>query len=462
MDILNSLPTEVKMLLKNSNVKTLEDAVNILSNELKNAVFKEDDNKESFVLLIKRLLQVIDISYDPKAKELAKEDREKINQYLKKEEVDEIRERWNNYIMEYDDSFLDRLDSYCSVEKSDLQKMVDGIIKCIKSRENYDFLGDIASVIIYAMTPSIATIIDDKIATIKEQIDKDPKLLTSDSMLEDLRLMAKTRIECDKNEIERQIAELESIIEQISLAQEEIKDFSSDSTKAIGDIKGELDEIDLNANSFSVIKNKLLSIANSFESETAKFSKKVDESVGDVNKLKERISELEDALNEEKKKSMIDELTKLPNRRSIDRYVSQTEALYKKNGDNYAFVLLDIDDFKNINDSYSHKVGDIVLSTMGKFLNKYKRKTDFVGRWGGEEFLIVLQKIDIKKATIYANKLRELIENSKFMHKNTRIKVTISVGVADRNSCKSVDELFLIADKKLIKAKKSGRNRVIS
>ena len=462
MDMLNSLPTEVKMLLKNSNIETLEDAINVLSTELKNAVFKEDDNKESFVLLIKRLLQVIDISYDPKARELAKEDREKIDQYLKKEEVDEIREHWNNYIMEYDDSFLSRLDPYCKIDKNDLQKMVDDIIKCIKSRENYEFLDEIANIIIYAMTPSIATIIDDKIATIKEQLDKDPKLLTSDSMLEDLRLMAKTRIDCDKNEIERQIAELESIIEQISLAQKEIKDFSSDSTKAIGDIKGELDEIDLNANSFSMIKNKLLNIANSFESETAKFSERVDESVGDVEKLKQQIKELEEALDEEKKKSMIDELTGLPNRRSIDRYISQTEALYKKNDLNFAFVLLDIDNFKKINDSYGHKVGDIVLSTMGKFLNKYKRKTDFVGRWGGEEFLIVLQKIDLKKAVVYANKLRELIEGSKFMYKDTRIKVTISIGVADRASCKSVDELFLAADKKLIKAKNSGKNRVVS
>jgi diguanylate cyclase (GGDEF)-like protein len=127
----------------------------------------------------------------------------------------------------------------------------------------------------------------------------------------------------------------------------------------------------------------------------------------------------------------------------------------------YTLCFIDIDHFKNVNDSYGHEAGDVILSTVGKILRKYIRQVDFAGRYGGEEFLVILPSTDLAQGIHFAEKIRNVIEQFKFLYKNERISVTISCGVAQRSQYASKEEVLNAADTLLYKAKENGRNQVM-
>ena len=129
----------------------------------------------------------------------------------------------------------------------------------------------------------------------------------------------------------------------------------------------------------------------------------------------------------------------------------------------YSVIMADIDNFKQINDTFGHQAGDRVLKELGKIFKENLRRNDFVGRYGGEEFLIVLPDTDKERARFVAEKLRRIIENSYFSFPGKRI--TVSFGVADCrevNCSKCPEEVIKLADERLYRAKREGKNRVIS
>lgn len=132
---------------------------------------------------------------------------------------------------------------------------------------------------------------------------------------------------------------------------------------------------------------------------------------------------------------------------------------------NVCLLLLDIDLFKKINDTYGHDVGDIVLREVVSIIRKSIRNKDIVVRWGGEEFLIVVDSVPPEKAREIAERIRRNIENTPIVvNDKLKINVTVSIGVAcaEREGTYFFDELFNIADKRLYRAKRAGRNTVIA
>jgi diguanylate cyclase len=125
-------------------------------------------------------------------------------------------------------------------------------------------------------------------------------------------------------------------------------------------------------------------------------------------------------------------------------------------------MIIDIDFFKSINDSYGHIVGDTILKSIAKVLYDSLRKGDCIGRMGGEEFLIVLPSTKLDNAKIVGEKIRTRVENSSFSGNNyNNLKVTISIGIAENDLNSSHWETLLEnADKALYEAKNSGRNKV--
>ena len=460
---ISQLPNEIKKIVKKRNVQSVEQLIRFLSSELmRSDTKKSSEIVQAYVLLTKRLLQTIELLHNRSAAQMAKEDRDKIASFLDRVEIDAIRDHWNSFVMEYDDSFLDRLDVYCKVDKSDLKTMVDDIVECIKNRDGSNFsFEDLAQIVIDSMAPSIASGMNDELATIKDQICSNPELLTSKAMMDDLKDMTKKRIELDKKAVEKQITELDSIIEHISLALTNVISWGDSNHKAIREIQGELDRIDLKADSFDMIHAKLLAIANSLEDKTKNLNEQMSHSHKEISDLRKRVKILEEALLKERKRSTTDSLTNLLNRRAIDDFISKQESAFNRYGDNYAFVLFDIDYFKSVNDTYGHDAGDVILSHFGKLIQRYSRDLDFVGRWGGEEFLVVLPKTDKQGALQFANKLREIIKKSKFMYKNIRIKITVSGGVAQRVGQTSMESMLKHADENLYRAKKSGRDKIV-
>ena len=457
------LPNDIKKMIKSRDVKNIDQLVRLLTSELVRIDTKNSgDAIQAYVLLVKRLLQVIESLHNRTAAKMAKEDRDRIDAFLERVEVDAIRDHWNSFVIDYDDSFLDRLDTYCKIDKSDLEAIVDAIVECIKSKRGDTSFEEIAQIVIASMAPSLASGMNDELATVANQIRSNPELLTSKAMIDDLKCMVKKRVELDKKAVVKQITELDSVIEHINSTLVNVINWGDSNHKAICTIQGELEGIDLKSDSFDVVHAKLLAIANSLESETKNLSKEMRNSHDEVSEFRRRIKVLEEELRKERKISSTDTLTKLPNRRAIDDFLAKQEQIYKRYKDNYAVIIFDIDHFKSVNDTYGHDAGDIILASFGKLLRRYSRDLDFIGRWGGEEFLVVLPKADKKDTIRFADKLREIVKKSKFMYKDTRIPITVSGGVADRVNHDSMESMLKSADENLYKAKNSGRNKVVN
>lgn len=163
---------------------------------------------------------------------------------------------------------------------------------------------------------------------------------------------------------------------------------------------------------------------------------------------------LEDAL---KIAATIDKLTDIYNRHKFEDILKQEIERTKRYKSPLSLVMFDIDHFKNINDTYGHQVGDYVLKTMANIVRNNIRITDFFGRWGGEEFMILMPETIIKNAGELAEKIRNIIENYIFEDVKS---VTISCGVTQFIKDDTFDSFIKRVDDALYHAKKRGRNRI--
>ena len=156
-----------------------------------------------------------------------------------------------------------------------------------------------------------------------------------------------------------------------------------------------------------------------------------------------------------------DALTKLFNRRSANRKLDLIRSHYVNGGKSYSVAIGDIDFFKKVNDTYGHDAGDLVLVTVSDILQKHLKNLGFVARWGGEEFLLVFDKMDVKEAETKLWSILEELRATEIAYENLIIKVTMSFGVVCAPDLDQ-DEIIKLADENLYYAKESGRNRVIS
>ncbi len=153
----------------------------------------------------------------------------------------------------------------------------------------------------------------------------------------------------------------------------------------------------------------------------------------------------------------IDQLTNIFNRRKINETLQVNKELADRYGTSFGIVMLDIDHFKKVNDIHGHHVGDITLQTFASIMIEHSRKSDIVGRWGGEEFLVIIPHASEESLMSFAEHLRIKIESRYF---ETVAHVTTSLGATLYNPMESYDETVARADKALYVSKESGRNRV--
>ncbi|NMB92192.1 MAG: GGDEF domain-containing protein [Parcubacteria group bacterium] len=181
--------------------------------------------------------------------------------------------------------------------------------------------------------------------------------------------------------------------------------------------------------------------------------------------IQSKIHLLEKEIERLKKLVYLDPLTNLYNRRgfleiSNNYFKSFTRDQKKRRHyeiSNLAIIFLDLDNFKAINDRYGHALGDKVLKSLSKLLKQSLRSMDVIGRWGGEEFVILLVNISQSNAQRLAEKLRHKIESTKL----ARVSITASFGLVFPKKDKSLIELINQADKLMYRAKKLGKNKVI-
>lgn len=184
----------------------------------------------------------------------------------------------------------------------------------------------------------------------------------------------------------------------------------------------------------------------------------------DQTSLKETNAKLEELNQILEDQSHKDPLTNLANRRYFTEQSTAMIAFSKRENIPLAVIILDIDKFKSINDSYGHHTGDEVIIALANILSEYTRKSDIVARFGGEEFVLLLNNSTVENATVLAEKLREFIEKLSVDTKDYgKIKFTASFGVTGYNEVldqDSIEHTISRADEALYEAKHGGRNQV--
>jgi diguanylate cyclase len=186
-------------------------------------------------------------------------------------------------------------------------------------------------------------------------------------------------------------------------------------------------------------------------------------------RMRARISELEreshvlqETLKQEQRTALIDALTGIPNRAAYDDRVDKDFRSWRATNVPICILAWDIDRFKTINDQFGHKAGDKVLRVIGQFLAQQVRGTDFVGRYGGEEFVMILVETTIEQAAVVAEKIRAGVAALGFHFKNSPVTVTASCGITAFREGDSIDLAFNRADQALYRAKGEGRNRCVT
>lgn len=162
-----------------------------------------------------------------------------------------------------------------------------------------------------------------------------------------------------------------------------------------------------------------------------------------------------------KQEAQTDYLTGLLNRTTFEKKLFSVFQEMKKENKELSLLMIDIDYFKKINDTYGHLIGDFVLKKVAKYLSTYFRKSDFIFRYGGEEFVVLLPDISMESAIASAQKIRKLISEQVFRVEEKDVLITVSIGLSMLNKDdRSINSVMIRADEALYKAKRSGRNRV--
>lgn len=188
------------------------------------------------------------------------------------------------------------------------------------------------------------------------------------------------------------------------------------------------------------------------EQQVEELTEKLESVQGESDKLRQR-------LQDERNQAMIDPLTGIPNRLAYNERLEQEVARWQRYGSPLVIAVWDVDRFKSVNDNYGHQAGDKVLTVIGKVLHKQSRDTDFVARFGGEEFVLLMPETNLDNAMVATEHLRKAVEATEFHFRGSRVPITISCGVSEFGQGDSSEQVFERADKALYQAKNSGRNR---
>ena len=194
---------------------------------------------------------------------------------------------------------------------------------------------------------------------------------------------------------------------------------------------------------------------------TTKFNEIQEHMTEEVQKANQIITQLTNQVKVLEEKSNLDALTKVFNRHALSSHLNKV-CSNKELKYSFHMLILDIDDFKNINDTYGHIAGDKILIFIANILRKTLRDGDKVFRYGGEEFIIILNRIDDNLCKKITERLLNLIRKNKLIYKGENLNVTMSIGTTKYIQTDTPDTLIARADKALYAAKKNGKDQMFT
>lgn len=457
-----TLSKDITKELKNYRIQTMHEFVRFLVAKLnRTSPTQASDMLEAQTLLAKRVFQVIEVLHNKEAADLARTTMEMLESGASAQTINSFRQHWVNFITTYDDTFLQKLKEFGDVDTQNLHKTIENLNLVNSSMDSTGIdLEKISKVLISSFVPSIASSVNETIATLSDKLRKNPALLESVSIEQEILSAISLRIALDKKSVEEMVESIDGVLDKLSLRLIYMIEKSDSSNEEIQEIKKELESYTEDSTSFKVAHKKLYTIAIALEENTQLLSSDLKSHTTEVNALSKKVKKLEEELEATRKDSKEDFLTKLYNRRALDEFMEVKEAEFKRYDRNFSIVMFDIDLFKKVNDTYGHDAGDAILAAIARILKKTSRTVDVVGRFGGEEFLAILSETDTKGGAVFAEKVRKNVQKARFMYKGERIEVTVSAGVSQRKEHISLSATENSADEYLYIAKNSGRNRV--
>lgn len=269
-----------------------------------------------------------------------------------------------------------------------------------------------------------------------------------------------------------QLGDIQSFLSDSRSYQQEVKDSADKLDKTLRDDVAQM-EISLSSTKDleqlkSSVREQLSGIVEAVDEyreeqaeREAKAENRLKELHARIDEMEAKSADVQRKLEEQKLLAVLDPLTGLPNRAAYDDRVKQLWGSDAAKHQPLTMVVCDIDHFKRVNDDYGHLAGDKVLRLIAKILRGGMKDSDFVGRYGGEEFVMMLPNTEASAAQVVLDKLRRVIEQSPFNFKGNPVRVTASFGIAQVKANENAENAFSRADKELYRAKEQGRNRCL-
>lgn len=315
------------------------------------------------------------------------------------------------------------------------------------------------------LKPSIDQTIYQKIEEVIFDLIKTPSKLVDDATINKILNITNERVELDRASLKDKSEDIKKFITLLVNEYEKSIIISENSNDRLEDIKNDLKEIKFSEHSnreLEVLYSKLTKVVYDLENSIESSKLEIIKGKEDCTNLHNDIKKLQKDLEKLKKEKDIDFLTGVLNRRGYASTILQVERKYTTFYSSYAIVFFDIDDFKDINDSYGHDCGDVVLKTFATILRKMMREADIICRYGGEEFVALVSYKNENEVLDYIKRVKDIILKHKFVYTDEiKLKVRFSAGVAFRDNCNSYEDTIKYADILLYKAKHEGKNRVI-
>jgi diguanylate cyclase (GGDEF)-like protein len=178
-------------------------------------------------------------------------------------------------------------------------------------------------------------------------------------------------------------------------------------------------------------------------------------------KLSKANNELNHAMERIRQQAIHDDLTGLYNRGQLFQILHREKSLADRGGSVFSLCIFDLDDFKNVNDTYGHQAGDIVLKTLAQRIRDDIRQVDYIARYGGEEFVLVLAYPDLDDALACVKRIKMLVSGIRYSGMPEDFRVTISMGLTRYHSAEDIDTVLKRADDALYRAKRTGKNTIV-
>jgi diguanylate cyclase len=269
---------------------------------------------------------------------------------------------------------------------------------------------------------------------------------------------ARTRHAEVKGERERARDALKGLIHQMLAELSELGSKTGDFHQSVARYAEVIEDAD-SLESLTGVVREMVNESRAVQSLVQQSQERLKEEHSKATGLSERVVELEDEMRRLSDEVSTDQLTQIANRRGLIQAFEVERARLERNGGHLSIGLLDIDNFKRLNDELGHSAGDEALKSLASIVSKTLRPTDRVARYGGEEFVVLLPETPVDDGEQILTRLQRSLTGGLFMHKEKQVFVTFSAGVTSYRMEERIEESLERADQALYEAKRMGKNR---